>query len=130
VEVRIALDTNRYTDLCRGDLAVIEKLARAESVWMPFIVLAELRAGFSVGKRGRENERVLRRFLAKPRVEALYADDATTRVHATLYRQLRQQGTPMSSNDLWIAALAIEHGLVLYSRDQQFAHLAQLEILD
>lgn len=76
--MRLALDTNRYTDLCRGDSSVVEKVELADEVWLPFIVVGELRAGFAVGSQGPRNEAVLRRFLLKPGVGILYADDQTT----------------------------------------------------
>ncbi|MGI9336795.1 MAG: type II toxin-antitoxin system VapC family toxin [Gammaproteobacteria bacterium] len=129
LELRIALDTNRYIDLCAGDIQIMHLLQQAEQICVPFIVLAELRAGFSVGSRGRENERVLNRFMLKPGVITLYARDATTRAYANLYRQLRQQGTPIPTNDLWIAALVLEHNLALCSRDNHFRHLPQLNVL-
>jgi tRNA(fMet)-specific endonuclease VapC len=72
---------------------------------------------------------VLQRFLRKPHVRVLYASDTTTRTYATLYRQLRQAGTPIPTNDLWIASLVVEHGLVLYTRDAHFRRLPQLEVL-
>lgn len=59
--LRLALDTNRYTDLCRGHARVVEAVAAAQEIWLPFIVLAELRAGFAVGTQGPHNEAVLRR---------------------------------------------------------------------
>ncbi|HSN82272.1 MAG TPA: PIN domain-containing protein [Polyangiales bacterium] len=58
-----------------------------------------------------------------------YATDATTHHYAALYRQLRQQGTPMPTNDLWIAALCIEHGASLCTRDVHFSKLAQLDVV-
>ena len=128
--MRVALDANRYGDLCRGDLAVAGVLEEADRVYMPFVVLAELRAGFAVGAHGAENEEVLRKFLHKPGVEALYAGDETTHVYAGLYRQLRRQGTPIPINDLWIASLVVEHNLVLHSRDRHFRHLPQLDVVD
>jgi tRNA(fMet)-specific endonuclease VapC len=124
--VRIALDTNRYTDLCRGDAAVVETVETADEVWLPFIVLGELRAGFAVGTQGPRNEAVLRRFLMKPGVAILYAGEQTTHHYASVYRQLRKQGTPIPTNDMWIAALVLEHSLVLYARDAHFDALAQL----
>ncbi len=127
--MRIALDTNRYRDLCDGDPETVTLIQEAESVHLPFVVLAELRAGFSLSRRGRENERVLQRFLMKPGIEILYARDATTRSFASLYRQLRRQGTPIPTNDLWIAALVFEHGLALYTRDAHFEHLPQLNLV-
>src|SRR5262249_17473402 len=69
---RIALDTNRYTDLCRGDRVVVEVAELADEVWLPFIVVGELRAGFAVGTQGSRNEAILRRLLLKPGVAVLY----------------------------------------------------------
>lgn len=125
--LRLALDTNRFSDLGRGDAELEQLLERAEAVFLPFVTIAELRAGFSLGTRGRENEKVLQRFLAKPGVGILWPTETTTRQYANLYRQLREQGTPIPTNDLWIAALVIEHGLVLCDRDRHFDALPQLE---
>jgi tRNA(fMet)-specific endonuclease VapC len=127
--VRLAIDTNRYRDLCDGKRDVVERLESADAVLMPFVVLAELRAGFAVGTKGRVNERVLHAFLGQPGVDVLHTSDATTRHYAALYRQLRTQGTPIPTNDLWIAALVIEHDLALYSRDAHFDALAQLKLI-
>jgi len=124
--MRLALDTNRYTDLCRGDAVVVTLVERADEVRLPFIVLAELRAGFSIGKRGAENERVLRRFLMSRGVSVLFADEQTIEQYVSIYRQLRRQGTPMPTNDLWIAALVLQHDLVLCARDRHFDHLPQV----
>jgi len=124
--MRLALDTNRYTDLCRGAADVVDLVEHAEAVFLPFVVLGELRAGFSLGRRGAENERVLRSFLMKPGVAVLYADDQTTHHYAALFRQLRRQGTPIPTNDLWTAALVLQHDLVLCHRDGHFDHLPQI----
>ena len=127
--MKLALDTNGYVDLMRGDADVRARVEGANKVLVPFVVLAELRAGFAVGAQGRANERFLQRFLAKPGVEVVYATDATTHHYAALYRQLRQQGTPVPTNDLWIAALVTEHGARLCTRDAHFGHLAQLDVV-
>jgi len=124
--VKLAIDTNRYTDLCRGNVSVVEAIELADEVWLPFVVLGELRAGFAVGTQGPHNEAVLRRFLLKSRVAVLYADDQTTHHYAAVYRQLRKQGTPIPTNDMWIAALVLQHSLVLFARDAHFDVLPQL----
>ncbi len=124
--MRLALDTNRYNDLCRGDTPVVETVEQADEVLLPFIVLGELRAGFAVGSQGPRNEAVLRRFLLKQGVRVLYADDQTTHHYANIYRQLRKQGTPIPTNDMWIAALVLQHALVLFARDAHFDVLPQL----
>ena len=124
--MKLALDTNRYTDLCRGVESVVEAVELAEEVWLPFIVLGELRAGFAIGTQGPRNEAVLRRFLLKSRVSVLYADEQTTHHYAAVYRQLRKQGTPIPTNDMWIAALVLQHSHVLFARDIHFDVLPQL----
>ena len=124
--MRVALDTNRYVDLCKGVAETVAILEAADVVVMPFVVLAELRAGFAHGRRQVENERILRRFLMKEGVSVLFADDQTTHHYASVYRQLRKQGTPIPTNDLWLAALVLQHNLVLHARDKHFDHLPQL----
>jgi tRNA(fMet)-specific endonuclease VapC len=124
--VRIALDTNRYVDFCKGVPEVVDRLRRVEWIGMPLVVLAELRAGFLCGDRSAANERNLIAFLDSPRVEVVYPDDATTHHYARLYRQLREQGTPIPTNDLWIAALVLENDLQLFARDSHFDRLPQL----
>jgi predicted nucleic acid-binding protein len=126
VALKLALDTNRYTDLCRGDVSAVKTVELAHEVRLPFVVLGELRAGFAVGSQGPQNEAVLRRFLLKAGVGVLYADDQTTHHYAALYRQLRQQGTPIPTNDMWIAALVLQHSLALCARDTHFDALPQL----
>jgi tRNA(fMet)-specific endonuclease VapC len=112
--------------LCKGVRETLALLEEAEAVRMPFVVVAELRAGFAHVRRQAENERVLRRFLSKPGVGVLFADDQTTHHYASVYRQLRRQGTPIPTNDMWLAALVLQHNLALHARDRHFDHLPQL----
>lgn len=123
---RIALDTHRYVDAARGVREVVEQLAIADRVYLPFIVVGELRTGFVGGSRRAQNERLLQRFLAAPRTELLLADEATTHHYAALFTQLKRQGTPIPTNDIWIAALVLQHGLTLCARDAHFDHLPQI----
>jgi len=69
----------------------------AELVVLPFVVIGELRA-----------------------------DEQTTHQYANLYQQLRRQGTPIPTNDIWIAALVLQHDFVLHARDRHFDSLPQL----
>ena len=124
--MNLAIDTNRYRDFCEGQEEAVEAFRRAETITLPFPVLAELRAGFACGTMSRRNEGVLGRFLNRPRVSVLYPDEQTTVHFARLFRQLREQGTPIPTHDLWIAALVEQHALVLYSRDRHFDVLPQL----
>ena len=124
--MRIALDTNRYVDLCKGAPETVALLEDAEAILLPFVVLGELRAGFALGRGHVENERILGRFLLKDGVDVLFADDQTTHHYASVFRQLRKQGTPIPSNDIWLAAMVLQHNLALHARDKHFDHLPQL----
>ncbi len=125
--MRVALDTNRYVDFCRRVESVLRIVQEAEQVFLTFVVLAELRAGFLCGSRAAENERTLALFLQSDRVTILYPDEETSHHYARLFLQLRSRGTPIPSNDLWTSALVIQHGLTLCDRDRHFDHLPQLQ---
>ena len=124
--VRIALDTNRYVDFSKGLAEAVDRLRGSEAIFMPLVVLAELRAGFACGSRSESNERNLTLFLNSPRVSVLCPDEATTHHYARLFSQLKRQGTPIPVNDIWIAALVIQHDLHLFARDKHFESLPQL----
>ena len=124
--MRVALDTNRYVDLCKGVRETVALLEAAEAIHLPFVVLGELRAGFAHGRRQSDNEGTLRRFLLEDDVFILYPDDQTTHHYASIFRQLRKQGTPIPTNDMWLAALVLQHNLVLHARDKHFDCLPQL----
>jgi len=124
--MRVALDTNRYVDFCRGEPEAVQVVQQAHEIFLPFVVIAELRAGFLCGTRGRQNERTLTKFLNSDRVRVLHTDEQTTHHYARLFKQLREQGTPIPTNDIWIAALVAQHDLALFARDRHFDHLPQL----
>jgi len=124
--VNVALDTNAYSDFMRGDAARVEILRAARSIFMPLIVLAELRAGFAAGNQESANAANLQRFLSSPRVSILVPDELTTHHYAQLFLQLRNKGTSIPTNDLWIASLAIQHSLVLCTSDRHFRRISQV----
>lgn len=124
--MNLLLDTNRYRDFCEGDPVTVDRVQLAEGVCLAFVTVAELRAGFRSGTRAQQNEANLGRFLQAPRVAVVYAGETTTHHFAALFAQLRRQGTPIPTHDIWIAALALEHNLALFSRDQHFDHLPQV----
>ena len=126
METRIALDTNRITDLFRGDLDLAEQLGTAEEVWIPLFALGEIKAGFLGGTQQRRNEGLLSRLLAKPTVGVLLPGRETAEHYARIFVQLKRAGTPVPDNDLWIAALVLEHDLVLITRDRHFERIPQV----
>lgn len=124
--MRVALDTNRITDLFRGDLELAEQLGTAEEVWIPLFALGEIKAGFQGGAQQRRNESLLNRLLAKPTVGVLLPSRETAENYARIFVQLRRAGTPVPDNDLWIAAMVLEHDLVLITRDRHFERIPQV----
>ncbi len=124
--MRIALDTNTYTDAARADPKAMDVLQKADEIYLPFVVIAELRAGFSFGTKGKKNEAKLTEFLNTPRVKVLFPDEQTTHHYARVYLHLKNQGTPIPTHDIWIAAITLQYDLILFSNDAHFSHIPQL----
>ena len=124
--MRIALDSSAYIDSCNGDTGILKTIQSAENVYMPVIVLGEMRAAFLNGSQAVKNEQILVRFLNQYGVELLFPDEQTTHHYARLQFQLKKQGTPIPHNDLWIAALVAQHDLYLCARDKHFDSLPQI----
>jgi tRNA(fMet)-specific endonuclease VapC len=124
--MKLALDTNAYRLFMDGDAVAVALVRQADRVCLPVPVIAELRFGFLNGTRGRKNEATLAEFLDAERVQVLDCDERTTVFYAQLKAQLKKQGTPIPLNDVWIAALALQHQAVLLTRDRDFDHLPQL----
>jgi tRNA(fMet)-specific endonuclease VapC len=126
MEMRVVLDTNRLTDLFQSDAELAKWLGYCEEVWIPLFVLGEIKAGFQGGTQRFRNEILLHELLSKPTVRVMLPSIETAEQYARLFVQLKLAGTPVPNNDLWIAALALEHNLALVTRDQHFRHIPQL----
>ena len=126
--MRLLLDTNRYDDLNRGVPKVVNRVAKATEVWLSFVVVGELRAGFLKGSQTKRNERFLAQFLSKPSVAVLLPSEETTEYYARVALALAKQGDKIPTNDLWIAAQAIQHNLTLDTRDTHFKKVRGLRI--
>ena len=124
--MKILLDTNRLSDALAEDDAVLDRLETAEEIHVPVVALGEIRAGFLAGRRPAQNEARLGWFLSRDGVSTIGIDSRVSHRYAEIHRALRRAGKPIPTNDLWIAALAIEHGLALYSRDAHFADVPGL----
>jgi predicted nucleic acid-binding protein len=92
----------------------------------PLIVLAEIKAGFYGGAQQQQNQVLLRKLLSKSTVGILLPGRETAEQYARVFVQLKCAGTPNPDNDLWIAALALEHDLMLITRDRHFRYIPQL----
>ena len=119
----VLLDTNAYTAFMLGEAAVVEVVAHAERMYVNSIVLGELLGGFAAGSREAKNRAELARFLDSPRVEVVPVTAQTADSYALVYSGLRRKGHPIPTNDLWIAASALELGAALLTRDSHFAQI-------
>ncbi|HEX5100660.1 MAG TPA: type II toxin-antitoxin system VapC family toxin [Polyangiaceae bacterium] len=118
--MKLLLDTNRLSDALALEGDVLDNLEHAEAVYVPAIALGEIRAGFAAGRRRADNEKRLSWFLAQDGISTLSVDAAVSHSYAELHRALRTRGRPIPTNDLWIASIALAHGLVVYTRDAHF----------
>lgn len=124
---RVVLDTSAYAQLRRGNQEVLDHLATAEVVLVPVTVLGELQAGFALGSREKENRVALREFLEEPFVAVLETTPEVARRYGGLFARLRQAGTPIPVNDIWIAAACQDCGGHLLTFDQDFGRLPELD---
>jgi tRNA(fMet)-specific endonuclease VapC len=123
---RLTLDTSAYSAFKRNHADVVRHLRRAQQILVPTIVLGELLGGFAAGGRALRNRDELRLFLQSPRVRLVSITADTAERYAVIYAALRASGNPIPTNDLWIAASAMEHGTELVTLDRDFRHIAQI----
>lgn len=123
---RICLDTSAYSHFKRGHDVATAIVDEADWVGVPAVVLGELRTGFALGARKADNEKELARFLANPVVRVLDVDDDAARVYAEIVVMLRKAGTPLPTNDVWIAAVAARDGAEVVTFDDHFRAIGRV----
>ena len=125
--MKLVLDTNAYSDFRQYGIWE-EELSEAYDILIPTVVLGELRYGFARGRIEGVNLRKLLRFLESPRVRTITLSDETPALYARFFLNLKNQGTSIPTNDIWIAALVYEHGATLCTRDRHFTHLPEIDV--
>jgi tRNA(fMet)-specific endonuclease VapC len=123
---RLVLDTSAYSNFQRGADAAVSLLSSASWIGMSAVVLGELRAGFGLGKRRTRNETDLRAFMSHPVVHELVVDDEAAQIYAEIIVALRAAGTPVPTNDIWIAAVAAREGGHVVTYDSHFELIARV----
>ena len=107
---------------------MLETIAGAATVYLSVFVLGELFAGFAVGSKEKENREILNRFLMKPTVKILNATIETAEVFGLVKKNLKNAGTPIPINDVWIAAHSIETGSEIATYDAHFNNVPGLRL--
>ena len=123
------IDTNAYAAHFKGDARITALFEQAEALVFPFVVIAELLAGFKVGSREAENRTRLYEILGSSRISILYPDIGTNEFYALIFSELRSKDMPIPTNDLWIAALAKQHSLPVCTLDRHFSGINDIVII-
>jgi tRNA(fMet)-specific endonuclease VapC len=123
---RILLDTSAYSAFFRGHAGVVQEVRTAGEILFSPVVLGELHAGFRRGTHRQRNEHELEAFLTSPRVNTLVIDSETALRYAEIVTFLRRSGTPIPTDDVWIAASAMQSGATLLTTDAHFDRIPQV----
>jgi len=127
--VKILIDTNIYTYALKGDDETVAVLQRASLIGICSVTIGELLSGFKAGKREKQNREELAEFLDAPRIQLYGIDENTAEFYAEILNDLRKKGKPIPTNDIWIASVAFQQGLHLFTKDDHFKHVSGLAFI-
>ena len=126
---RLLIDTNIYSFALKGDNDVVEVLRQTDEIGFSVISIGELLYGFRSGGMEKKNRKELEQFLDSPRVVVYHIDESTAEFYAQIHYSLRQIGKPVPTNDIWIAAVAFQNGLKLFTKDLHFKTIPGLYLV-
>lgn len=123
------IDTNIYSAAFRGDVEVRQLLRQRRRIGISVISAGELLNGFKGGNREAQNRKQFAVFLNSSLVHLYSIDFETAELYASISNDLRQNGTPVPTNDIWRAAIAIQNSLELVTKDKHFGYISGLQLL-
>ena len=123
---RILVDASAYSGFIRGHPGIVESMKNAENIYLSPVVLGELYTGFMQGSALAKNEQRLHDFFDSPRVSLVQLDEDTAKLYAAIQIDLKKNGTPISTNDIWISASAMQYGLAVLTLDRDFFRVQQI----
>lgn len=126
----ILLDTNAYAAFKRGDLEILAILQQVEVIGISPIVLGELISGFDSGSRAKQNREELKKFLHSSRISIYTITSDTAHFYSEVYVSLKAKGNPIPTNDMWIAAQALENGCMVCTYDKHFKAIDGLLVVN
>lgn len=127
---RVLIDTNIYIEFLRGNRKIENIFSSAEIIALSTISIGELLAGFRISNNISKYTEELDEFLYSPRLVIYDIDTETSEFYSKIYYDLRSASTPIPANDLWIAALALQHGIKLLTLDKHFSKVPGLFLID
>jgi len=125
---KIVIDTNVYSAILKGIINHQSIFNKFEQIILPTIVIGELRAGFQLGDKTKQNEKDLQNVIANNNVQVLSIELSTTSFYATIFKELRKKGKSIPTNDLWIAAICVEQSATIASLDKHFTYVSGLKV--
>lgn len=125
----ICIDTNAYSEFQRGNRDAVSVIEAADHIWFPVVAIGELKAGFLNGNRLVYNEQMLSQFLGSSAVSLAALTLDTCQTYAIIGTRLRKLGLPIPSNDIWIAACAMELGCAVLTFDAHFKRIEGLRVV-
>lgn len=123
---RIILDTSAYSAFLKGNKEIKLAVQEADEIFLNPVILGELLSGFVRGRAEKRNRAILKEFLDSPRVMVIDIDGETSERYAVILNYLRAKGTPIPTNDLWIAASTMQYGLKIVTTDSHYLKLPQI----
>ena len=126
---KVLIDTNIYSYAMKGDPETIAVLQQSHEIGICAVSIGELLSGFKGGNRELKNRKELEEFLDTPRVKMYSIDEDTAEFYAEVLNSLKENGKPIPTNDIWIASVALQYGLKLFSKDQHFKYVSGLILI-
>ena len=122
----VALDTNIVVDYLRNKEDIVHRVEQIERIYLPVVVCGELIFGASISGNPTKHLEKIEAFIQ--RCTVLNQNMAVAEVYAQIRKRLKEKGTPIPENDLWIAATALSHGLKLVTQDQHFRNVDLIDL--
>lgn len=125
----LIIDTNTYAEFKRGNPVAVEIVRKANNIIFNPIIIGELIAGFILGSKEEENRIELKQFLDSKKAICVNIDNNTSEQFAQIFKELKQKGKPIPTNDMWIAATAKQYSLAVFSNDNHFKYIDNLKVI-
>ncbi|OQA25810.1 MAG: Ribonuclease VapC1 [Verrucomicrobia bacterium ADurb.Bin345] len=121
--MNLVLDTSGLIHFLANQPHATHIVGQAERLYIPAIVLGEWLSGVAPSSR---KGQLLAKFLESPRASVLPVDGDTAVFYGHLLQFLRKKGSPVPTNDLWIAACAMQAGAKILTSDAHFLRMPQV----
>jgi tRNA(fMet)-specific endonuclease VapC len=126
---RLMIDTNIYIEYLRGNEEVKDILDFADIVAFSVISVGEIFTGFYLSENEKKYFSEIEEFFNSSRLLIYDVDSETAEFYAKIVSELKSSGSPIPTNDIWIAALALQHGIKLLTMDNHFKKVPGLFLI-